>query len=970
MSGEGGRSRVGSLGSDPLLMRIPEIEGKKVLEPCELYAKVGEGGMGVVYQGRHLNLDIDVAIKCLKNVLAEQSPSMVTRFHREARIAASVHHQNLVHVYDISEKNGVHYLVMEYVQGETARERVTRKSRLSEREAAKILLGAASGLAEAHDQRIVHRDIKPDNILISHDGKVKVSDLGLAKALEVEPGPSLTIGVMGTPQYMAPEQWDDTNDVDTQADVWALGATLYFLLTGEHAIQPGTMQNVYKRICVDEFPDVRRLAPNVSDELVAVLQRCVRRDPNERYRSCREMVADLSTLVSLDFDRPGLDDTGSGSIRVPPILSPPPAQELGRIKVAMSDVGDTLPLPGVAKPAAPARSVSRRVLVWGATAALVLAMLGYVLFDREPGAAAVLAGVPPDSTAESQQTASETAPLVPQRVTEPGAPEGALPGEPALVAGATDPEPRPASERRAEKVEAARVPSLDSVVADRADPSEPSVPEAPAPTLALPGPSSLLVRAPVKVVATVEHATSLTVQAPAPLGSIDVPVDADGAVAFELDTTALEDGAHRVQLRVGQALLGELELIVDTSAPQVELAGLPAGPTPDASASLFVEVVDEHPGDVVLETVDGVALELEPGSAGWSSELLLEEGTNAFRVRATDRAGNVTLTPFVVEADFLPAKWIATHPPLGTVFPVGPTELALHFSEPVAVELDGGEVLSIPSADDPAVHVVELSLVLAPGEPLELVTAAVDRVGHRTPVELTLLARELPTAPSGWLGGEEFEASGFLRSLEHPSTGVRFLLVRIDGAVGTYLAETEVTRAQWAAMVSTALAADAETGDSEDVERLRVLAEDAALVAESEPELPRVGVSWHDVQLVCATLGYTLPTQRLWRQACLGGRAGDYGVPAEELARAAVFNRKNPEPVRGERLPNALGLYDMHGNVWEWSSEPFLMLGGGCSNYPDGITADALENTKAGRARDRCGLRPALVYDRDPARQR
>jgi serine/threonine-protein kinase len=121
-----------------------------------------------------------------------------------------VHHQNLVQVYDISEKNGVHYLVMEYVRGETARERVSRKKRLKESEALKILLGAASGLAEAHGQRIVHRDIKPDNILISYDGKVKVSDLGLAKALEVDAGPSLTMGVMGTPQYMAPEQWEDS----------------------------------------------------------------------------------------------------------------------------------------------------------------------------------------------------------------------------------------------------------------------------------------------------------------------------------------------------------------------------------------------------------------------------------------------------------------------------------------------------------------------------------------------------------------------------------------------------------------------------------------------------------------------------------------------------------------------------------------------------------------------------------------
>jgi serine/threonine protein kinase len=322
------------LKDDPLLKEVPEVEGYKVLEPCVLYAKVGEGGMGAVYRGRHLNLDIDVAIKCLKNVLAEQSPAFVTRFQREARIAASVHHQNLVQVYDISHKNGVHYLVMEFVRGETARERVTRKKRLSETEAVKVLVGAASGLAEAHGQRIVHRDIKPDNILISFDGKVKVSDLGLAKALELDGSPSLTMGVMGTPQYMAPEQWDDAATVGPAADVWALGATLYYLLTGEHAIPGGSMQQIYKKICVDPFPDIRQKLPSLSKEVKAVLDRCVQRDPKNRYADCRELLRELARLNLKDATAQ-LADAESGTLRVAPLLSPPPAETLGHIKVAI-----------------------------------------------------------------------------------------------------------------------------------------------------------------------------------------------------------------------------------------------------------------------------------------------------------------------------------------------------------------------------------------------------------------------------------------------------------------------------------------------------------------------------------------------------------------------------------------------------------------------------------------------------------
>src|SRR5678816_538512 len=108
--------------SDPLLKDVPEMEGFKVLEPTVLYAKIGQGGMGAVYRGRHLNLDIDVAVKCLKSSLAREDENFILRFQREAKIAASVNHQNLIHVYDVANRHGLHYLVMEFVQGETARE--------------------------------------------------------------------------------------------------------------------------------------------------------------------------------------------------------------------------------------------------------------------------------------------------------------------------------------------------------------------------------------------------------------------------------------------------------------------------------------------------------------------------------------------------------------------------------------------------------------------------------------------------------------------------------------------------------------------------------------------------------------------------------------------------------------------------------------------------------------------------------
>ncbi|MCK5940534.1 MAG: serine/threonine protein kinase, partial [Planctomycetes bacterium] len=151
------------LDSDSNLERVQEVEGYKVLPPCVLYGKIGQGGMGAVYRGRHLNLDIDVAVKCLKPDLTGEDEQFVVRFKREARSAARINHQNVVRVFDVSEEGGLHYIVMELVQGETARQRVQRKGKLSVGEALEILHGAAAGLGEAHGKGFIHRDIKPDN---------------------------------------------------------------------------------------------------------------------------------------------------------------------------------------------------------------------------------------------------------------------------------------------------------------------------------------------------------------------------------------------------------------------------------------------------------------------------------------------------------------------------------------------------------------------------------------------------------------------------------------------------------------------------------------------------------------------------------------------------------------------------------------------------------------------------------------
>ena len=200
--------------NDELLANVTEIAGSKVLPPCVILAKIGQGGMGAVYRARHLNLDIDVAVKVLKPQLVADDPQFISRFRREGQSAAKIRHQNVLGVYDVAESGGLHYIIMELVVGETARQRVERKGPLAVGEALQLIYEAALGLGEAHRLGFVHRDIKPDNLLVSNSGQVKVADLGLAKPTLGGGGQSLVSSpyqIMGTPSYMPPEQWETTS---------------------------------------------------------------------------------------------------------------------------------------------------------------------------------------------------------------------------------------------------------------------------------------------------------------------------------------------------------------------------------------------------------------------------------------------------------------------------------------------------------------------------------------------------------------------------------------------------------------------------------------------------------------------------------------------------------------------------------------------------------------------------------------
>ncbi len=321
----------GEVLQDPFLRDVPTIDGRKVLDSCVLFERIGQGGMGAVYRGRHQMLDIDVAVKCLLPSFSSGNEEMVARFEREARLAARLNHSNIIRVFDINRRHGLHYIVMEYVCGETARERVVRKGRaLPLGEAVWIVLEAARGLAAVHEAGIVHRDIKPDNILISTRGEVKLADLGLGRLREetLSSGQLTHSGIaMGTPRYMPPEQWNGLLNVGKPGDVWAMGATLHFLLAGRDAYEGSSLADIMRSVCLEEFPRLKvEGAPGeLPPELFRILEQCTEREPDRRFASAVELVAGLEALV----DEHGLQ----GSLSLPAesvgktsaaVVSPPP----------------------------------------------------------------------------------------------------------------------------------------------------------------------------------------------------------------------------------------------------------------------------------------------------------------------------------------------------------------------------------------------------------------------------------------------------------------------------------------------------------------------------------------------------------------------------------------------------------------------------------------------------------------------
>lgn len=294
--------------SDFLLANMPTLRGFKIVGNLALYARLGRGSTGAVYRARHLDLGIDVAVKCLLPEACSDEDDSLSRFRREVALTSMLDHPNVIQVLGSGEQEGVRYLVMEYVHGETVRERVRRRGALPLAEALAIVRRAARGLAAAHRMGLVHRDVKPGNLMVGSSGEVKVCDLGLVKPCWSAARLTRSIAVMGTPQYMSPEQWDCSRDVGPQADVYGLGATLYYLLTGKDAIDGNSILEVQRAALGRPFPSVRKLAPGIPKAVADLIEKCVHRDPAMRYADAGVLEAELDAIYGgspyLELDAP------------------------------------------------------------------------------------------------------------------------------------------------------------------------------------------------------------------------------------------------------------------------------------------------------------------------------------------------------------------------------------------------------------------------------------------------------------------------------------------------------------------------------------------------------------------------------------------------------------------------------------------------------------------------------------------
>jgi serine/threonine protein kinase len=298
----------------------------------DLLEKIAEGGMGAIYRGRHRDNGMIVAIKIMAAHLT-QNPLLLKRFEQEFRAASRLDHPNIVRALDYSDNGNMPYLVMEFVEGESLGQKVERDGAMSESDSIRIIAQVAQGLHRAHKQGLVHRDVKPDNILVTPEGMAKLADLGLVKETETDLNLTKTGRGLGTPHFMAPEQFRNAKNADIRCDIYSLGATLYQMVTGDLPFRSNGPLDAWMKKIQNDLTPPRQIVPGLSERVDWAIRRAMSADPEKRPASCREFIEDL---------------TGKSTRRLPTVDSNSPQQELWYL-VYKDEIGTTHTVKGTVK---------------------------------------------------------------------------------------------------------------------------------------------------------------------------------------------------------------------------------------------------------------------------------------------------------------------------------------------------------------------------------------------------------------------------------------------------------------------------------------------------------------------------------------------------------------------------------------------------------------------------------------------